>query len=218
MIRLVRRPQARRSPAFPDVRITTRCGQRIFTSRAKSIPSMTRKARYRRKSWSRPACARAWLQAPLLPFVPIPVGLPAKGWFWSRETQSIAFFNPPGMLKAVRGADGIGERVDRRREAGRVLDVGVVERKVGKGGSQFDGHAVRRKRRQQPLHHGVEGPLRSEPQIERTFKMAMIISSLSSSIKGLRQLRERFSDRARDSLRVDPTAPSRAHPRTRAAG
>jgi hypothetical protein len=64
----------------------------------------------------------------------------------------------------------------------------------------------------------LKEPLRSEMQIERTFKMAMIISSLSSSIKGLRQLRERFSDRARDSLRVDPMAPSRAHPRTHAAG
>src|SRR6516162_6464496 len=64
-------------------------------------------------------------------------GLPAKGWFASRDTQSIAFFRPPGMLK---------------------LYIGVVERKVGKGWSGLDGHAVGGERRQQPLHHGVEGP------------------------------------------------------------
>src|SRR5262249_2707604 len=57
----------------------------------------------------------------------------------------------------VRRADGIGERVDWRRKAGRVLDIGVVERKVGKGGSGLDAHAVGRKRRQQPLHRGIEG-------------------------------------------------------------
>src|SRR5262249_17982954 len=52
----------------------------------------------------------------------------------------------------------IGERVDGRRKAGRVLDIGVVKRKLGKGWSGLDGHAVGGERRQQPLHHGVEGP------------------------------------------------------------
>src|SRR5262249_44559507 len=93
-------------------------------------------------------------------------GLPAKGWFASRDTQSMAFLRPPGTLKLYSGVQkitpsragvGSGGRVDRGRKAGRVLDSGVVKRKVGKGGGGLDAHAVGRQRRQQPLHHGVEG-------------------------------------------------------------
>ena len=60
---------------------------------------------------------------------------------------------------AIRGADGIGEGVHRRRKAGRVLDVGIVERKLGKGRRRLDRHALRRQRRQRALHDGVEGAL-----------------------------------------------------------
>ncbi len=34
-------------------------------------------------------------------------GLPAKGWFCSRDTQSIAFLRPPGMLKLYSGVQKI---------------------------------------------------------------------------------------------------------------
>ena len=34
-------------------------------------------------------------------------GLPAKGWFCNRETQSIAFFRPPGMPKLYSGVQKI---------------------------------------------------------------------------------------------------------------
>src|SRR6266545_1446062 len=58
---------------------------------------------------------------------------------------------------AVGGADRIGKRVDRRGKPGRVLDVRVIERKFGKGWRRLNADALGCERRQQPLHHGVEG-------------------------------------------------------------
>src|SRR5258708_22811491 len=34
-------------------------------------------------------------------------GLPANGWFCRRETQSMAFFSPPGMVKLYSGVQKI---------------------------------------------------------------------------------------------------------------
>src|SRR6266566_3172586 len=61
-----------------------------------------------------------------------------------------------GLLSVKASRNIIDLRIDRRRNAGRVLDIGVVQRKLGKGWSGLDGHADGRERRQQPLHHGVE--------------------------------------------------------------
>ena len=59
------------------------------------------------------------------------------------EAQMTALFGR-AEDHAVRGADGIGEGVDRRGKASRVLGVGIVERKLGEGRSRLDRHALRR--------------------------------------------------------------------------
>src|SRR6516162_9970417 len=50
-------------------------------------------------------------------------GLPANGWFCSRETQSMAFLRDREIVlgrdddHAIGGADRVRQRIDRRREA-----------------------------------------------------------------------------------------------------
>src|SRR5262245_2923163 len=57
---------------------------------------------------------------------------------------------------AVGGADGVGQRIHGGREAGRVLDVGIVEGKLGERRRFLDGHAGGRQPGQEIHDHPVE--------------------------------------------------------------
>ena len=51
-------------------------------------------------------------------------GLPAKGWLGSRDTQSMAFFNPPGMEKLYSGVQKITPSAARMASASTLTDAG----------------------------------------------------------------------------------------------
>jgi hypothetical protein len=51
-------------------------------------------------------------------------GLPAKGWLGSRETQSMAFFSPPGMEKLYSGVQKITPSAARMASASKLTGAG----------------------------------------------------------------------------------------------
>ena len=51
-------------------------------------------------------------------------GLPANGWFCKRDTQSIAFLRPPGMLKLYSGVQKITPSAARIASASAVTGCG----------------------------------------------------------------------------------------------
>jgi hypothetical protein len=50
--------------------------------------------------------------------------LPAKGWLGSRETQSMAFFSPPGMEKLYSGVQKITPSAARMASASALTGAG----------------------------------------------------------------------------------------------
>ena len=52
-------------------------------------------------------------------------GLPANGWFCTRDTQSIAFFKPPGMEKLYSGEVKITPSAERIASANACTAVGM---------------------------------------------------------------------------------------------
>ena len=90
------------------------------------------------------------------------IGLLTKGWSFTRDTQSIAFFSPPGMVQLYSGETMMTPSAARIASASAVaaggkpcgLNVGIVERHLDRR-RRLDGHAGGRETRQQIGQHVV---------------------------------------------------------------
>src|ERR1700689_5314175 len=90
-------------------------------------------------------------------------GLSLNGTSFMRETQSMAFFNPPGMLQLYSGATMMkpsaglspGFGVGRKTRAG--LNVVIIDRHLVPGRRRCDRHSRRRQGRQGACQRGVIG-------------------------------------------------------------